>query len=110
MLFEKAHNMNDKETINTNEFIGSLLTSSIIVDPYRISTGFTANNFTISNSTSAGTWPVIDNRQEWIDAFPEWSTVQEMTKIYPAIENALKNLQTTYALVKDDYEARKKIK
>ena len=106
--------MNDNELI-TSESINSILSSNVSTgQPYIINAGITANRFTTigtvsnSSSTSNSIWPVMSKRQEWIDAFPEWSTVQEMTKIYPAIENALKNLQTTYALVKDDYEARKK--
>ena len=98
--------MNDQDLI-TPEFVDSLISSNMLTSrPYQINTGIFANSIT-SNTV---TWHTSTRGQEWIDDFPEWDTIQEMTKVYPAMENALKNLQTTYALVKDDYEARKKIK
>jgi len=42
--------------------------------------------------------------QEWIDSFPDWQRVQDMCKKYPGLEIALRNFQTVYTLVKDDYD------
>ena len=41
---------------------------------------------------------------EWVDAFPDWQRVQDMCKKYPGLEIALRNFQTVYTLVKDDYD------
>lgn len=42
--------------------------------------------------------------KEWVDAFPDWRRVQDMCKTYPGLEVALRNFQTIYTLVKDDYD------
>ena len=42
--------------------------------------------------------------KEWVEAFPEWARVNDMCKQYPALEIALRNFQTIYQLVKDDYD------
>jgi hypothetical protein len=41
---------------------------------------------------------------EFVDSFPDWQRVQDMCKQYPGLEIALRNLQTIYTLVKDDYD------
>jgi hypothetical protein len=42
--------------------------------------------------------------EEFVDAFPDWQRVQDMCKKYPGLEIALRNFQTVYTLVKDDYD------
>jgi hypothetical protein len=42
--------------------------------------------------------------QEWVDSFPDWQRVQDMCKKYPGLDIALRNFQTIYTLVKDDYD------
>ena len=42
--------------------------------------------------------------KEWVGAFPAWARVDDMCKQYPALEIALRNFQTIYQLVKDDYD------
>lgn len=42
--------------------------------------------------------------KEWIDSFPEWNRVEDMCKKYPGLEIALRNFQTVYQLIKDDYD------
>ena len=42
--------------------------------------------------------------EEFVDSFPDWQRVQDMCKQYPGLEIALRNLQTIYTLVKDDYD------
>lgn len=101
--------MIDKDLI-TSGFVDSLLDSKMsIAQPYIIGTGIFANSIT-SNTISNTTWYTSTRGQEWIDDFPEWRTIQEMAIIYPAIAVAVKNLQTTYTLVKDDFTNRKKLK
>jgi len=41
---------------------------------------------------------------DWVDSFPSWDKVQDMCKQYPSLEIALRNFQTIYQLVKDDYD------
>ena len=41
---------------------------------------------------------------DWQDQFPTWHRVQDMCEEYPALKIALRNFQTIYELVKDDYD------
>jgi hypothetical protein len=41
---------------------------------------------------------------EWDNCFPDWGRIQNMCKQYPSLEIALRNFQTIYKLVKDDYD------
>ena len=45
-----------------------------------------------------------DEQNEWLDKFPEWHRVKDMCKQYPSLEIALRNFETIYKLVKDDYD------
>lgn len=42
--------------------------------------------------------------EEFVDAFPDWQRVQDMCKKYPGLAVAMRNFQTVYTLVKDDYD------
>ena len=42
--------------------------------------------------------------EEWVDNFPDWDRVKSMCQQYPGLEIALRNFQTIYTLVKDDYD------
>ncbi len=64
---------------------------------YTISTGDTITLNTDYNFN----W---GDAQEWVDSFPDWQRVQDMCKKYPGLEIALRNFQTIYTLVKDDYD------
>lgn len=57
------------------------------------------NNDVISDSSFTFNFP-----EEWIDAFPDWSRVQDMCDKYPGLKIAFDNFQTVYQLVKDDYD------
>jgi hypothetical protein len=69
---------------------------------------------TITITGSSGVYNTVTNNyeyqfnwsdaQEWVDAFPDWQRVQDMCKKYPGLEIALRNFQTVYTLVKDDYD------
>lgn len=56
---------------------------------------------TISTEGLSFNWGAAE---EWIDSFPDWDRVNAMCKQYPGLEIALKNFQTIYTLVKDDYD------
>jgi hypothetical protein len=59
---------------------------------------------TYSISSDINTEYKINWPEEWVDAFPLWSRVEQMRKQYPALEIALRNFKTVYDLVKDDYD------
>ena len=88
--------------LDTNNMNGSI--SSL--GPYNYSTSIGATG-------SAGVWSISDSLnveyqinwpEEWVDSFPDWSRVEQMCSQYPALEIALRNFKTVYALVKDDYD------
>jgi hypothetical protein len=74
-------------SISGSSFINTINVSSTI----SIDTGSTWNTTTVL--------PV-----DWVDSFPSWARVQDMCKQYPSLEIALRNFQTIYQLVKDDYD------
>jgi hypothetical protein len=41
---------------------------------------------------------------EFVDKFPEWGRIKSMCDQYPSLEIALRNFETIYHLVKDDYD------
>jgi len=47
------------------------------------------------------------NMKEFEDTMPSLTKVEEMCKMYPAVDKAFENFKAIYNLVKDDYEARK---
>lgn len=76
--------------------LGPIISNSSITTISGIST---VNTISIDNSSF--TWQMP---KEWIDSFPSWSRVEDMCKKYPGLEIALRNFQTVYQLVKDDYD------
>lgn len=77
------------------------------------SAGAAASTITLTGGSSftLGSDDTIDigsfnwgDPQEWVDSFPSWDKVQDMCKKYPGLEIALRNFQTIYTLVKDDYD------
>ncbi len=83
---------------------------STITVPITVNSG-AAGTYTTINSLSGIDTITIDNSsftfhmpKEWVDCFPVWSRVQDMCKQYPGLEIALRNFQTVYDLVKDDYD------
>lgn len=61
----------------------------------------TISGISISDTINIG--PSI-SPEEWKDRFPYWDRVQRMCNEYPALKIALRNFQTVYELVKDDYD------
>ncbi len=71
-----------------------------------ISTTYTigpSDTITIGNidTGSIFTW---EEPKEWVDCFPDWARVKDMCEKYPGLEIALRNFETIYNLVKDDYD------
>lgn len=76
--------------------------------------GAAGQTFTLGSgiSGSAGTISIdtesiigsVNASAEWKDRFPYWDRVQRMSEQYPALKIALRNFQTVYELVKDDYD------
>lgn len=52
----------------------------------------------------------LDFGEEWRTHFPDFHTVENMCKEYPALEKALENFKTIYKMVKDDYDNKTKDK
>jgi hypothetical protein len=83
---------------------------SNITVPITVNSG-AAGTYTTINSLSGIDTITIDNSsftfhmpKEWIDCFPDWHRVEDMCKKYPGLEISLRNFQTVYQLVKDDYD------
>ena len=56
---------------------------------------------TIVNDTFTFNWP---SSEEFVDSFPDWDRIKKMCVKYPGLEIALRNFETIYKLVKDDYD------
>lgn len=66
-----------------------------------VGSSYTINDTITLNGNYDFNW---GDAKEWVDAFPDWRRVQDMCKKYPGLEIALRNFQTVYTLVKDDYD------
>lgn len=63
---------------------------------------FTLNDtITLNNIQTEFNWGEIT---EFVNGFPDWHRIEDMCKKYPGLEIALRNFQTVYTLVKDDYD------
>jgi hypothetical protein len=87
--------------------------STITLGPSITSIGAVGGTYSIGNisSVGSGTDTISINSsftfnlpEEWVDSFPDWHRVEDMCKKYPGLEIALRNFQTVYQLVKDDYD------
>jgi hypothetical protein len=74
-------------------------TSSITLGA--VGSSYSINDTITLNSEYQFNW---GEAEEWVDAFPDWQRIQDMCKKYPGLEIALRNFQTVYTLVKDDYD------
>jgi len=77
-----------------------------------IMSGYTSMNSTynIGNNDTIildGLNTVWSSTNEFVDSFPDWDRVQNMCQKYPGLEIALRNFQTIYTLVKDDFDNAK---
>ena len=83
---------------STNDYISS--GDTITITSGGAST-YTINTDTISTDGYVFNWGASE---EWVDSFPDWARVKSMCEQYPGLEIALRNFQTIYTLVKDDYD------
>ena len=112
------HSYNDLfNSDNTISITAGPVSDNIYIDSnnmnsYNISTGAVGSIYTI-NSSDTITFNSNEytfnwgEAKEFVDAFPDWQRVQDMCKKYPGLEIALRNFQTVYTLVKDDYDTPK---
>ena len=60
---------------------------------------------TISSLTINDINPITLNwGTDFVDKFPDWDKIKSMCDHYPSLEIALRNFETIYQLVKDDYD------
>jgi len=82
--------------------------SSSTVDTAMWNAG-TTPTYTVNNNALDEYFAQINDFKfrEFIDVMPDLTKVEEMCKMYPAMEKAFENFKAVYNLTKDDYEARK---
>ena len=105
-------NVISDDTIDLTEF--ALGTNSNNTMYYTTDSGM-INTITLSPPASSypreSYWDSIStnfrNMKEFEDTMPSLTKVEEMCKMYPAVDKAFENFKAVYNLVKDDYEARK---
>jgi hypothetical protein len=99
---------NDNETytitINPPTSIDSVYIDTATMNS--ITLGAVGSSYSINDTITLNTdyqfsW---GDAEEFVDAFPDWQRVQDMCKKYPGLEIAMRNFQTVYTLVKDDYD------
>ena len=98
-------------TIPTYSGIGSYTTASSMNSMNSMNTitltsgGAVGSSYSINDTITLNTDYQFNwgDAEEWIDSFPDWQRVQDMCKKYPGLEIALRNFQTVYTRVKDDY-------
>lgn len=68
------------------------------------------NPNTYNNTPSLDTyWAQINDwkMREFEHVMPDLTKVEEMCRMYPAMDKAFENFKAIYNLIKDDYEAKK---
>jgi hypothetical protein len=84
----------------TGAGIGAASTSTITISSG--GTSSSSSGFTIGGAgTSTFNWKTPE---EFVDAFPDYSRIQDMCNEYPALKIAFEKFKTTYKLVKDHYD------
>jgi hypothetical protein len=78
------------DIVNYNTMIGNSYTSI----------GSISDTITLPGDTFNISWGTT----EWVDTFPDFDRVKDMCLKYPGLEIALRNFETIYKLVKDDYD------
>jgi hypothetical protein len=113
--------LNNCSDITMSNFDINLSSVAIEESAYTITSNDTISTITLSGSDSMFTSHTINTSffddispspfawgdDNFINNFPEWGRVQDMCSKYPGLEIALRNFQTIYTLVKDDYDAPK---
>ena len=105
--FNDFFNTDNTISITSGPTSGDIYIDTNNMSSYNISAG-AAGTYTINSSDTITlntdyqfSW---GDAEEFVDAFPDWQRVQDMCKKYPGLEIALRNFQTVYTLVKDDYD------
>ena len=112
-MTQPTHSFNDFFNIDNTISITSGPTSGDVyidnMNSYNISTGAAGTIYTI-NSSDTITFNSEEYKFNWgdaeefVDAFPDFDKVKDMCLKYPGLEIALRNFETVYKLVKDDYD------
>jgi len=109
--FNDFFDIDNTISITSGPTSGDLYIDTSNMNSYNISTGAAGTIYTINSSDTITlntdyqfSW---GDAEEFVDAFPDWQRVQDMCKKYPGLEIALRNFQTVYTLVKDDYDTPK---
>ena len=109
--FNDFFDIDNTISITSGPTSGDLYIDTSNMNSYNISTGAARPIYTINSSDTITlntdyqfSW---GDAEEFVDAFPDWQRVQDMCKKYPGLEIALRNFQTVYTLVKDDYDTPK---
>lgn len=89
----------NNDTIDFNSLISN--TSTAAQSTYTIGN---VDTIVLDNLDSITSFNWNDQKTEFQDSFPDWTRVQNMCEKYPGLEIALRNFQTVYTLVKDDYD------
>jgi hypothetical protein len=111
----KTYTISSDDTIDLSEF--ALGTNSNNTMYYTTDSGI-VNTITLSPPASSYTmapgesyWDSIGasfrNMKEFEEIMPTLTKVEEMCRMYPALDKAFENFKAVYNLVKDDYETRK---
>lgn len=107
--YNDLFNSDNTISITSSPDSGYVYVDTNNMNSYNISTGsvgtiYTINpldTITLNSNEYKFNW---GDAEEFVDAFPDWQRVHDMCKKYPGLEIALRNFQTVYTLVKDDYD------
>jgi len=106
----------------SSDCITITLPDNLITSQYQdytsyIDTTMNANTITLTSSgggpvytinsidtISVGDFNINWGSEEWVDSFPDWNRIHDMRSKYPSLDIAMRNLETIYKLVKDDYD------
>ena len=87
--------LSNTDTITLNSGVTYTYAASPSLSPLTTSTISSINNIGSFNWSGG---------KDFIDKFPEWDRIKSMCNQYPSLEIALRNFETIYQLVKDDYD------
>jgi hypothetical protein len=89
--------LSNTDTITLNSGVTYTYAASPSLSPSPLTTS------TISSINNIGSFNWSGGK-DFIDKFPEWDRIKSMCNQYPSLEIALRNFETIYQLVKDDYD------
>ena len=102
-----SDDLTTSNTINIdNNMSSSHYAYDAIADISTITLNGSSNDYITINSDDYNIQYEIDFGEEWRTHFPDFNTVEHMSKYYPALSKALENFKTIYEMVKDDYASK----